>query len=111
MLDRVLRAAAAGDAARAAAAGARDPGRKARAGAVQCRCSRREQPSWTDWTGWTRGQGRNPRKYGSAEDTDLEQISLGGPRIKHLRALFVIESGVQTRSRTLSVLTASEYRS
>lgn len=50
------------------------------------------------------------RKSGSPEDTDLERISLGGPRIKHLRDLFVIESGAQTRSRTLSVLTACEYR-
>jgi hypothetical protein len=44
-------------------------------------------------------------------DTDLERISLGGPRIKDLPDLLVIESGAQTRLRTLSVLTAYEYRS
>src|SRR2546426_2306428 len=43
-------------------------------------------------------------------DTDLERISLGGPRIKDLRDLFVIESGAQSRLRTLSVLIAYEYR-
>jgi len=47
---------------------------------------------------------------GSPEDTDLERISLPGPRIKDLRRLFVIESGARSRSRTLSVLTACEYR-
>jgi hypothetical protein len=50
------------------------------------------------------------KKSGSPEDTDLERISLGGPRIKHLRDLFVIESGAQSGSRTLSVLTTCEYR-
>ncbi len=40
------------------------------------------------------------RKSGSPEDTDLERVSLGGPRIKHLRNLFVIESGARSRSRT-----------
>jgi hypothetical protein len=51
------------------------------------------------------------KRSGSPEDTDLERNSLQGPRIKHLRDLFVIESGAQTRLRTLSVLTACEYRS
>src|SRR5258705_8431361 len=32
-------------------------------------------------------------RSGSPEDTDLERISPGGPRIKHLCDLFVIESG------------------
>ena len=32
---------------------------------------------------------------GSPEDTDLERISLGGPRIEELRELFVIECGAQ----------------
>src|ERR1700682_1338547 len=50
-------------------------------------------------------------KSGSPLDTDLERISLACPRIKHLRDLFVIESGARSRSRTLSVLTACEYRS
>src|ERR1700682_1494762 len=49
-------------------------------------------------------------KSGSPLDTDLERNSLRGPRIKHLRDLFVIESGARSRSRTLSVLTACEYR-
>jgi hypothetical protein len=48
-------------------------------------------------------------RSGSPEDTDLERFSLGGPRIKHLRDLFVIESGARSRSRTLSALTACEY--
>ncbi len=34
---------------------------------------------------------------GSPEDTDLERVSFGGPRIKHLRNLFVIESGARSR--------------
>src|SRR5438132_4449899 len=46
------------------------------------------------------------RKSGSPEDTDLERISLGSPRINQLRDLFVIESGTQTPLRTLCVLTA-----
>ena len=50
------------------------------------------------------------QKSGSPLDTDLERISLGSPRIKDLRDLFVIESGARSRSRTLSVLTACEYR-
>ena len=50
------------------------------------------------------------RRNGSKEDTDLERISLQDPRIKHLRDLFVIESRAQSRSRTLLVLTACEYR-
>ena len=35
------------------------------------------------------------RRSGSPEDTDLERISLAGPRIKDLRNSFVIESGAQ----------------
>ncbi len=31
------------------------------------------------------------------EDTDLERISLGGPRIRYLRDLFVIDSGARSR--------------
>ena len=50
-------------------------------------------------------------RNGSPEDTDLERISLVGPRINQLRDLFVIESGAQTPLRTLCVLTACEYRS
>src|SRR5882762_2360901 len=50
------------------------------------------------------------RRSGSPEDTDLERISLAGPRIRYLRDLFVIESGAQSRLRTLSVLSACEYR-
>ena len=50
------------------------------------------------------------RKSGSPEDTDLDRTSLGGPRIKHLRELFVIEGGARSRSRTLFVLSACEYR-
>jgi len=49
-------------------------------------------------------------RNGSPEDTDLERISLRGPRIKDLRDLFVIESGARSRSRTLSVLSVCEYR-
>ncbi len=40
-------------------------------------------------------------RNGSPEDTDLERNSLGGPRIKHLRELFVFQSGARSRSRTL----------
>jgi hypothetical protein len=50
------------------------------------------------------------RRSGSPEDTDLERNSLAGPRIKDLRESFVIESGARTRSRTLSMLSACEYR-
>ncbi len=39
-------------------------------------------------------------RSGSPEDTDLERISPGGPRIKHLCDLFVIESGARSRLRT-----------
>jgi len=50
-------------------------------------------------------------RSGSPEDTELERISLPGPRIKDLRDLFVNEGGARSRSRTLSVLTVCEYRS
>ena len=36
------------------------------------------------------------KSNGSPEDTDLERIYLAGPRIKHLRDLFVIESGARS---------------
>jgi len=49
-------------------------------------------------------------RNGSPEDTDLERISLRGPRIKDLRDLFMIESSARSRSRTLSVLSVCEYR-
>jgi hypothetical protein len=71
--------------------------------------SRQSESRWI-----CRQTGRSPQRVfewsGSPEDTDLERISLRGPRIKHLRDLFVIESGAQTRSRTLFVLSACEYR-
>jgi hypothetical protein len=51
---------------------------------------------------------RTPCWSGSPEDTDLEGISLRGPRIKHLRALFVLESGARSRSRTVKCVRVSE---
>ena len=33
----------------------------------------------------------------AAEDTESERRSLGGPRIEHLRDLFVNESGARSR--------------
>src|SRR6266478_3485399 len=66
--------------------------------------------SWTDCVKRGEADVLLSRRSGSPEDTDLERISLRSPRIKYLRDLFVIESGAQTQLRTLSVLTACEYR-
>jgi hypothetical protein len=47
---------------------------------------------------------------GSPEDTERERLCLGGPRIKHLRDLFVNESGARSAPRTLPVLTPADTR-
>ena len=46
----------------------------------------------------------------SPEDTDLERIVLRGPRIKHLRDLFVIESGAPVAITNSLCVSACEYR-
>lgn len=59
--------------------------------------SPRESTPWAVCVKRQRADVLLSQKSGSPEDTELERISLGGPRIKHLRDLFVIESGAQSR--------------
>ena|SRR3989442_4455766 len=90
---------------------ARSPSCSDSAARSMCRCSKHERRRGTERTHGTIRRRHNRWKIGSPKDTDLERNSLRGPRIKHLGDWFAIESGARSRLRTLSVLTACEYRS
>jgi len=65
---------------------------RSRVSALRVSCGPGER-SWPTCVKRPRADVLPNRKSGSPEDTDLERISLQGPRIKDLRDLFVIESG------------------